>query len=262
MKIEVKNGSFSYPKKDRLVLDKINFGLSEGDIMAVLGPNGAGKTTLLRCLLGFLKWKTGETLIDGENRTNITTQDFWKKVSYVPQVREKPPAYTVEEMVMLGRSGHFGAFSRPGHKDVEAVNKALERTGLDKIAKRLCSELSGGEYQMVLIARALASEAKVLVLDEPESNLDFKNQLMVLNMVKEIANEEMTCIFNTHYPAHALRWANLSFMLSRSGESIFGPTEEVITEKNISDLFGVRAVIGQVESEEGKILDVVPVAPL
>lgn len=255
MIIEVRNGTFAYPGKERQVLRDINFGLEEGDVMAVLGPNGAGKTTLLRCLLGFLKWKDGETLIDGEHRKDLSDREFWRRVSYVPQLRERPPAYSVEEMVMLGRSGHFGAFSMPGDEDTEAVRMAIEKTGIGNLRTRLCSELSGGEYQMVLIARALASEAHIMVLDEPESNLDFRNQLMVLNMVSELAGEKMTCIFNTHYPAHALRWANLSFVLSKTGESMFGPTAQVVTEENIERFFGVRAVIGEVDGAA----DVVPV---
>ena len=114
--------------------------------------------------------------------------------------------------------------------------------------------------QMVLIARALAAEPQVLILDEPESNLDFKNQLLVLDTMQSLARAGLTCVFNTHYPAHALRRANKALLLGRNGKSLFGSTQDVVTEQNISDYFGVRAVIGSIETPDGAYADVIPVS--
>jgi len=259
VKLEVTNGVFSYPKDKRIILNNLNFALNSGDVLAVLGPNGAGKTTLLRCMLGFLKWKRGATLMDGEAISRIPQRRLWQRVSYVPQARHAPVAYTVEEMILLGRAGEIGSFSTPQKKDMDAVDSAVERTNLESIRHRSCAELSGGEYQMVLIARALASEPELIVFDEPESNLDFQNQLLVLNLISKLSSDGITCVFNTHYPAHALRWGNKALMLSKGGTYCFGNSREVVTEENIARYFGVNAVIGSLETAEGMYPDVIPV---
>ncbi len=260
MKIEVKNARFKYPHSERTVLDNISFSLEKGDVLAVLGPNGAGKTTLLRCITGLLKWQGGSTLLGGQNIREIPLKTLWRKLSYVPQAKPTPSAYTVEEMILLGRASMVNAFSVPKKEDMDAVDLCIEKTGLESIRHRYCSQLSGGELQMVLIARALASEPEILILDEPESNLDFQNQLLVLNMISQLSSEGITCIFNTHYPAHALRRATKALMLSKSGEYIFGSTREIVTEENILKYFGVKTVIGDLETDSSTYSDVVPVA--
>jgi len=259
MKLEVMNGVFSYPKSERVILNNINFALDSGDVLAILGPNGAGKTTLLRCMLGFLKWKRGFTLIDGEDLSSIPQRRLWKRVSYVPQARQAPVAYTVEDMILLGRAGEIDSFSTPKKKDMEAMDLAIQRTNLESIRHRSCAELSGGEYQMVLIARALASEPELIVFDEPESNLDFQNQLLVLNLISKLSSDGITCVFNTHYPAHALRWGNKALMLSKDGTYYFGNSREVVTEENIAEFVGVSAIIGSLETADGMYPDVIPV---
>lgn len=260
MRIEVRGGGFHHPGNSRQILKDISFSTEGGEILAVLGPNGAGKTTLLRCMLGLLKWDSGKTLIDGTPMEKLPYKSIWKSISYVPQAGHALAAYTVEEMVLLGRTSLLGRFSLPGKRDREKTEETLARLGLSEIAGRPCSELSGGEFQMVLIARALASEPSVLVLDEPESNLDFKNQLLVLNTIERLSQEGITCIFNTHYPAHALRWADRALLLGRDGSVRFGEVREVVTEKNLAEVFGVQSVIGDVETPERQYQDVIPVA--
>ena len=260
MKLSVENGVFAYPHTDKTILDRISFAAESGDVLAILGPNGAGKTTLLRCTMGLLKWRGGKSFLDGKDVSKIPFRELWKAVSYVPQARQAVSAYTVEEMVLLGRSSRIGAFSLPGKADLAAAGAAMERLGLEKIRGRRCSEISGGELQMVLIARALASEPQVMILDEPESNLDFKNQLVVLDAMSSLAGEGMTCIFNTHYPAHALRRANKAIMLCADGSYLFGDTRSIVTEANISRAFGVSAVIGDIETPGNIYQDVVPVS--
>ncbi len=259
MRIEVKDGCFGYPGQEREVLKDINFSLDTGDVLAILGPNGAGKTTLLRCTTGLLKWKSGGTFIDGMPVSKMKPRDLWKRVSYVPQAKTAPAAYTVEEMVLLGRAAMVNPFSVPSEDDIRAADAAVERAGISRLKQRSCAELSGGEFQMVLIARALASEPEVLILDEPESNLDFQNQLLVLNMISELASEGITCIFNTHYPAHALRRGTKALMLARDGSYCFGKVREMIIEENILKYFGVKSVIGHLETSDSSYADVVPI---
>lgn len=259
MNLEVRNGSFAWPGGERLLRD-ICFKAGSGDLVAVLGPNGAGKTTLLRCLMGFLKWTEGQSLLDGQDIAAIPNRSLWRSLAYVPQSRGAAVAYSVEEMVLLGRGSRIGTFEKPAEADFEKTRAVISRLGLAPIAHKKCTELSGGQLQMVLIARALAAEPQVLILDEPESNLDFKNQLLVLDTISELAAGGMTCLFNTHYPAHALQRANRALLLSQDGSWLFGPTREVVTEESIRSAFGVRAVISEIETPERVLRDVTPLS--
>ena len=257
MNLTVKNGAFAY-QKDCPVFKDINFSVDAGEILAILGPNGAGKTTLLRCITGMLRWKNGESLLDGDPIHTQSAGKLWRKMAYVPQAKSASSAYTAFETVLLGRSSHLGAFSAPKQADMDKAWQAMEKLGIAHLAEKKCNSISGGELQMVLIARALASEPKVLILDEPESNLDFKNQLIVLDAMTDLARSGMTCIFNTHYPAHALQRADKSLLLSRGGSYVFGPTASVVTEENIRRAFGVEAVIGQIETPGHILQNVIP----
>ena len=247
MNLTVQQGSFFYEKNSPIFSD-INFSVDAGEILAILGPNGAGKTTLLRCITGMLRWRGGQSLLDGQPIHAMPSGKLWQKMAYVPQAKSASSAYTAFETVLLGRSSHLGAFSSPKQADMD---KAWQ-------AEKACNSISGGELQMVLIARALAAEPKVLILDEPESNLDFKNQLIVLDAMTDLARSGMTCIFNTHYPAHALQRADKSLLLSRGGDYIFGPTASVVTEENIRRAFGVEAVIGEIETPGHILPNVIP----
>ena len=259
MNLTVEQGSFHY-KKDQKIFENISFSVSSGEIMAILGPNGAGKTTMLRCITGMLKWQQGESRLDGENIRTMPERKLWQRMAYVPQAKSASSAYTAFETVLLGRSGHLNAFSIPKQEDVNKAREAMETLGIAHLAEKKCSAISGGELQMVLIARALASEPEILILDEPESNLDFKNQLIVLDTITKLAQRGMACIFNTHYPEHALQRSHKALLLSKGGDYLFGDTVDVVTEANIQKAFGVQTVIGEVETPEKVLRSVTPLA--
>ena len=256
--LRIENGSFAY-KSGPQILKDINIELSPGEILAVLGPNGAGKTTLLRCMMDMLHWQSGRSLLDGEDIRSIPASKLWRRMAYVPQARSAAVSYTAFQTVLLGRSSRIGAFSAPSAEDMKIAEQVMERLGISHLADKPCYAISGGELQMVLIARAMAAEPEILVLDEPESNLDFKNQLIVLDAMTALAAEGVACIFNTHYPAHALQRAAKSLMLSKDGRSVFGNTTEVVTEENIRRAFGVDALIGEVETPQSVMKNVVAV---
>lgn len=258
MRIAVENGCFGYKKGEQL-LRNVSLEATDGELIAILGPNGAGKTTMLRCMMGFLRWKDGRSSIDGKDIRTIPQRELWRTIAYVPQAKNASAAYSAGEMVLLGRSSRIGVFSQPKAEDIQMADQVMDQLGILHLKEKKCSEISGGELQMVLIARALASQPRILVLDEPESNLDFKNQLIVLETLSRLAAEGMICLFNTHYPAHALQRAGKSFLLCKDGSSIFGPTRDVVTEANIRRAFGVRAVIGDVETPETVLRSVLPV---
>ena len=261
MKLEVRQGRFSYGD-GRTVLHDVHMEVESGQLLAILGPNGVGKTTLLRCTMGFLKWASGDSFLDGKPLRSIPSKQLWQRLSYVPQARGKASGSTVEQMVLLGRASHIGILRTPGKADYKKAHAALDRLGLLPLKDRRCDELSGGELQMVLIARALASDPECIILDEPESNLDFKNQLIVLQTLEALRRDGLACVFNTHYPDHALRYADQALMLDRAGGSRFGPTAEVITESSIAEAFGVRSVIGEVETDQRIYPGIVPLSIL
>ena len=256
--LRIENGNFAY-KSGPQILKDINIEVGPGEILAVLGPNGAGKTTLLRCMMDMLHWQSGRSLLDGEDIRSIPASKLWRRMAYVPQARSAAVSYTAFQTVLLGRSSRIGAFSAPSAEDMKVAESVMERLGISHLADKPCYAISGGELQMVLIARAMAAEPEILVLDEPESNLDFKNQLIVLDAMTALAAEGVACIFNTHYPAHALQRAGKALMLSKDGRSIFGDTTGVVTEENIRHAFGVDALIGEVETPQSIMKNVVAV---
>ena len=257
--LRIENGSFAY-KGGPQILKDINVEVRAGEILAVLGPNGAGKTTLLRCMMDMLHWDTGRSLLDGEDIRNMPASTLWRRMAYVPQARSAATSYTAFQTVLLGRSARIGAFSSPKKEDMEVAERVMRRLGIWELADKPCHAISGGELQMVLIARAMAAEPEILVLDEPESNLDFRNQLVVLDTMTSLAAEGMACIFNTHYPAHALQRADRSLLLTKGGMSIYGPTKYVVSEDDIRSIFGVNAVIGDFEAEDSTVQSVIPVS--
>lgn len=258
MNLTVRDGTFSYSRASAPILRDVDFSVDSGEILAILGPNGAGKTTLLRCITGMLKWTGGESLLDGAPIRGMAPRKLWSRMAYVPQAKAASSAYTAFETVLLGRSGRLNAFATPGKADLRKAGEVMELLGITGLADKKCSAISGGELQMVLIARALAAEPEVLILDEPESNLDFKNQLVVLDAMTRLAGEGMTCVFNTHYPAHALQRSDKALILSRGGDYEFGSTSAVVTEDAIRRAFGVEAVIGAVETPTSMVQNVIP----
>lgn len=259
MKLEVRGGCFAYPKSDRQILKEISFCAASGQTVAILGPNGAGKTTLLRCIMGLLRWQSGMTYLDGAALRELPPAQLWRTISYVPQMRAASAAYTVEETVLLGRSARIGPFALPGQADVQAAEAAMDRLGLLPLRRQKCSALSGGQMQLVLLARALVNDPQVLILDEPESNLDFRNQLLMLETIADLAQQGVLCLFNTHYPAHALRWADHALLLEQTGCYQYGPAAEVITQEKIEAAFGVQTLLGEWETPEAVFRDIFPV---
>lgn len=257
MMLEIRNGCFGY-RGGASILEGVNLQAQSGDLVAILGPNGAGKTTMLRCMLGFLKWSSGDSLLDGRSVHAIPSRELWRMVAYVPQAREFTSAATAEEAVLLGRNARIGVFSQPKQADIDFTHAMLEQLHIAHLAKKSCAEISGGELQMVLIARALAAEPSILVLDEPESNLDFRNQLIVLETMTELTRRGITVIFNTHYPDHALRRANKALLLHKGGQALFGETHSIVTEENIQNAFRVRTVIGEIETDERIYRSILP----
>lgn len=240
MKFEVRDGGFGYSRGEG-ILQNVNFSLDKPEVLSVLGANGAGKTTLLKCMLGLLEWKTGGTYIDGVNIKNIPYHRLWQKVGYVPQAKASAFSYRTEDMVLLGRNSHLGTFGQPKKEDRDIALACMEEIGISHLKGKLCSCISGGELQMVLIARALAASPSILVLDEPESNLDFRNQIIVLETIERLCREKhISAVVNTHYPEHALSISQKALLLTSQGGTMFGPAKEILSEEHLNEAFGVE----------------------
>lgn len=253
--LEVKNLNFSYDNKKQII-NNLNFTLQSGDVLAILGPNGSGKTTLLKIIMGMLNYD-GDILLDGQDIKTLSARDYWKKVSFVPQQRNVANDLTVYDSIMIGRSCYIGPFSIPSKIDYEECDKVIDELNLHRFKDRYCNTLSGGELQLVLIARALVSNPKILILDEPESGLDFRNQLVILDIIEKLKNKNITSIFNTHYPKHALQKANKTIMLG-SDTPLYGSTNDIIIESNIEKIFGIKALINEIKVGNETIKNVIP----
>jgi iron complex transport system ATP-binding protein len=211
----------------RWIFQNYSAKVRRGSTFALLGPNGRGKTTLLMILLGALKPAAGSVVVDG-------------RMAFVPQLFQVTFDYTVLDMVLMGRARQVGLFSQPSAKDEEAAMAALDRFGIAGFSKRPFHELSGGERQLVIFARALVSEADILILDEPTSALDLRNQMVVLDWMTRLSHQDgLTVVFTTHHPHHALAVADNVLLMLGQNEFECGPAGEVLTEKNLRTLYGV-----------------------
>lgn len=252
MRLEVQSGCYSYPNGTE-ILRGVDFVFDTPGILTILGPNGAGKTTLLRAALGLAPWTSGRSLLDGRDVREWKQRDFWRRVGYVPQARTNAFApLKLAELVVLGRSARMGALAMPGDADWAAADRAMRETGIAHLAERRTTEVSGGQLQLAYIARALAAEPECLILDEPESNLDFRNQTLVLEVLERLVADGLGVIINTHFPAHALRLADRTLLVPRGAKPIFGPTRGIMTEERLTELFGVQVRMRDVELPEGR----------
>lgn len=244
MFLEVCNGSYIYPGMSKPVLCNISMGIKANTIMTILGRNGIGKTTLIKCMAGILPWSQGYSLVKGRRIASVKDTST---IAFVPQAYKLSYPYTVRDLVTMGRVRHMGMLSIPSRRDKEIAEQILHELEIHHLADRDSTKLSGGQRQLAFIARALASEPEMLVMDEPESHLDFKNQHFILQLITRLVKQKgLACIINTHYPEHALRISDTSLMLGE-GKFCVGPTADVITEANIKDYFDVKARIGEIE---------------
>jgi len=222
--IEVENISYCYPNVKQPIFEGHYFSLQKGEIMAVLGPNGSGKTTLLKTLLDLLPLRSGKISINGRR-------------SYVPQETLSPFDYSVREIVVMGASGRNGLFAAPSPSDFSQTEAALEKVGMSDQINNSFARLSGGQKQMVLIARALVSNPDVMILDEPTSALDYHNQDKVLQSMAEIASRGKVVIFSTHCPLQALHVSHKVLLVRKTAKGVYGQTKDILTEANLSDLY-------------------------
>ena len=248
MNLTVSDLGFAYGR--RPILQGVSFSLGEGQLAALLGCNGAGKTTLLRCILGLNDGYTGSITVDGAEVRALRPRELSHRIAYIPQVHYPAFRYSVLEMVLMGTTHALSAVGAPGTREEAAALDALHALNAEALAPRDYGKISGGEQQLVLIARALVQGTKLLLMDEPTSGLDYGNQQRVLAAVRRLTREGYTVLLSTHDPQHALTYSDRILALSGGTLIADGVPRDVLTPALIRTLYGVDAVF----SPDGKYI--------
>ena len=233
--------AFGFP--GRTVGRDVSFTLGAGEVLCVLGPNGGGKTTLFRTLLGLLEKHSGAISLEGQPLEQLTRPEIARRIGYVPQGHAAYFAYTVREFVLMGRTAHLGLFASPGKKDLLVADAALESLGIAHLADKPVTEISGGERQLALVARALAQEPKLLVLDEPTASLDFGNQVRVLQRIGALAASGISILFSSHDPDHAFLCARRALLLAEGHVLELGAPRDVIRPDTLERMYRVSVQV-------------------
>jgi iron complex transport system ATP-binding protein len=241
--LEVRGLGFAYG--DRVILRGVDFSLEKGELVGILGPNGVGKSTLFRCILGLEKNYSGTVFLDRENIKNKRPQVMARTIAYVPQTHYPSFNYSVMDMVLMGTAAQGKEWASPDARQRQHAEEALERLGIAEFGRRDFVRLSGGEQQLVLIARALAQQARLLIMDEPTANLDYGNQIRVLRQIKALSGQGYSIIISTHNPEHAFLFAGRVLALYDSRIAAAGSPADVLTPELIRTLYGVEVRLRQ-----------------
>ncbi len=243
--LKVENAGFSFPGGCR-VFSNISFEIHEGEIFCLLGPNGAGKSTLLNCVSSLYSLTYGRVMIDGKNMTEMEQREISRYIGYVPQSHQTTFAYTVREFVLMGRAPHINLFETPGRKDYEIADRALAMFGIEFLSGKFYTELSGGEQQQVLFARAVAQQPRIILLDEPTTHLDFGNQVRAMRQVKALADQGYLVVMTTHYPDQVLMMADKVAIIKDHGLKALGTPQEIMTKENMEETYGMEVCMAYV----------------
>jgi iron complex transport system ATP-binding protein len=234
-KLEARGLSFGYDGTP--VGEGVDLDLTGGEVVCLLGPNGGGKTTLFRTLLGVLPPIAGEVRVAERPLSRWPRRERARLLGWVPQAHAGLFAFTVEEVVLMGRTARHGRYTAPSRRDHDVARAALERLGIGRLAERVYTQISGGERQLTLIARALAQEAGILILDEPTASLDFGNQLRVLGEIRRLRDDGIGILMSTHQPEHALEVADRIALLEGGRIVAQGPPHETATPERLAHLY-------------------------
>ena len=245
MILQLENISFSYEKsiKNIMILDKCSADVEPQDTTAILGRNGQGKTTLMRCMLRFLKCSSGRILLQGKEISEYSVNEYARRVSYVPQLNGVSNDCVVRDYIVEGRTPYLKIFSSPKKGDYEKGEFYAEKLGVKDFLGKHLSQLSGGQLQMVMITRALMQETPIILMDEPLSALDMKNQYEVMKLIKNLEQEGKTILFTTHNPNHALALKCTVWVLNNGSIFQSGKADEIITEELLQKIYGTNIAL-------------------
>lgn len=251
MGVEIKDLSFSY--SSRQVLRNIEFSVDNGKFLSILGCNGVGKSTLFRCMIGLLPGYTGSIMIDGHDARRLSVREMAKLVAYIPQNTVPTFNYSVEDIVLMGTTAGIGTFRTPQKEETARAEWALEKIGISHLRKRCFHHISGGERQLAVIARALAQNTKILMLDEPTASLDYGNQMLVLTQARALADEGYTVIQTTHNPEHSYMFSDRVLALKGGRILAQGSPKDVVTPELISELYSIDVEIASLYNDKVRV---------
>ncbi|BCG60782.1 ABC transporter ATP-binding protein [Paenibacillus sp. URB8-2] len=260
--IDIRNASFAYEEKE--IFNNVNLSVSKGEICCLMGPNGCGKSTLLDCILGFLRLSRGEIFLGGRPFLLYKIADLARQFAYVPQLHTRSFPYTVEQIVLMGRTTYGNGIAGPNKKDRELAFEALETVGMLHLAERPYTKLSGGELQLVILARALVQETPAIIMDEPTAHLDFRNELLFMETVAKLVQQKnVGILMATHSPNQAFYFENkgLSVQVSVMGNQTIlqkGTPDEVLTEETIRQVYRIEAKRAVYQDEQGIMRQIIP----
>lgn len=239
----------------KAIVEDICFTMESGEVVCLLGPNGVGKTTFFRTVQGFLPAVSGRVFAGGHELRSLPRREIAKLIAYVPQAREQSFAYSVYDMILMGRAAFVKNFSSPGKRDHEICEEMLRRLSLEGLRDKLFNQISGGEQQLVLIARAMVQQPLIMMMDEPTSNLDFGNQVHVLRQISRLSQEnKIGILMTTHSPEQALNCADKVVLFRKNKPVLVGTPEEILTEDILMDAYGVKVRFISAEDEDGTVL--------
>lgn len=251
MTVTISNLSFSYG--ERLILDNVSATAEEGQLLSIVGPNGVGKSTLFYCILGLLSPHKGRITINGRDTRDLKINEMAKLVAYVPQGHYPSFNFSVFDMVLMGAANQISALSAPGRRQAALAETALERLGIAHLRDRGYTQISGGERQLALIARALVQQTRILLLDEPTANLDFGNQILVLTQIKSLARDGYTIIQSSHHPEQTFMFSDKVVALHNGRVVASGPPPDVLTEELVRELYGVEVEVQSLYQDKVRV---------
>lgn len=247
--IRLRGARFRYGSRD--VLKGLDLDVARGDVLCLLGANGSGKTTLLRCIAGTSALADGTVHLEAVDVIRLSAPERARKIGVLFQDHTPTFPFAVRDVVVMGRAPHLGLFGSPGARDFAMADEALDRVGIAHARSRPYTQLSGGEQQLVLLARTLVQQPDVILLDEPTAHLDFRNQVLALRIIRSLAAGGLTLVMSTHDPNHAL-WLRGRAALMKEGRFVaVGAAAEVITEENVSKTYDTDVRVFRVPSPDG-----------
>ncbi|MBC3898033.1 ATP-binding cassette domain-containing protein [Acetobacterium malicum] len=252
--LRLNNLSFGYTPR-QLIFENISFAVHPGEVFCIIGPNGCGKTTLIDSILGINQPQQGTIEVGGTQLAQLKPREFAQQIAYVPQSHTKTFPYTVLDIVVMGRTAATRGFGSPDSSQQQRARESLEQLGLKGFEERLYTELSGGELQLVLIARALTQDARIMVLDEPTAHLDFRHELMVMEIITWLVKEkELTIVMATHFLNQAFYLENAAVptrvaLMDQGKIAAIGTPSEVITKSNLKDVFKINSTTATTNEE-------------
>lgn len=251
MSLKVEHLDFSFGK--RQILKDISFEAQKGEFLSILGPNGVGKSTLFRCILNLLKPSAGKILIDGRDSSQLTAQELARSIAYIPQYHSPTFNYSVLDMVLMGTASQLRSLATPGRAQIEAAQRALERLNISHLAEHPYGFCSGGEKQLCLLARAIAQQARILVMDEPSASLDFGNRIRVMQTVQSLVKDGYAVVQTTHDPEQAYMYSHKILALHDGRVLAWGSPREVMEDSLMSRLYGLEVEVHSLHNDAVRV---------